>query len=380
MQSAASFRTPISELQTLFAVGAATILKTRSQHLKDTHAAAIPSWLTCVKDDVPGKCSLGKTLAGTWNLFQMPMSRAKPEPAHPDLRKTALPWKAPKPDVEDSRASALVRNILDSREYRPADEDTDFLRLDATRGVRLQIDYQKPENLLNEHGIAHSIVVFGSTRICEPDAARRRMTELEARLATDPRNEELSIQLRIARRIVDKSHYYSMAQEFGRIVGRAEGKLNNKLAVVTGGGPGLMEAANRGAHDVQARTVGLNITLPHEQYPNPYLTPGLCFQFHYFAIRKLHFLKRARALVVFPGGFGTLDELFETLTLIQTRKIPPVPVILVGKTFWEKAFNMDFLVAEGVIDPEDRELFWYAETAQEIWEDILRWYSLAGKT
>lgn len=310
----------------------------------------------------------------------MPKAREKPEPAHPDLRKTELPWKSPKPDIEDSRASALVRTIMDSREYRPADEDADFLRLDATRGIRLQIDYQKAENLLNEQGIAHSIVVFGSTRICEPDAARRRMTALEARVAAEPRNEELSVQLQIARRILDKSRYYSVAREFGEIVGRAEGELNNKLAVITGGGPGLMEAANRGAQDVRARTVGLNITLPHEQYPNPYLTPGLCFQFHYFAIRKLHFLKRARALVVFPGGFGTLDELFETLTLIQTRKIPPVPVILVGKAFWEKAFNMDFLVAEGVIDPEDRELFWYAETAQEIWEDILRWYSRAGKT
>ena len=151
------------------------------------------------------------------------------------------------------------------------------------------------------------------------------------------------------------------------------------MVVVTGGGPGVMEAANRGAYDVGAKTVGLNITLPHEQYPNPYVTPGLCFQFHYFALRKLHFLLRARALVAFPGGFGTFDELFETLTLVQTRKIKPVPVILVGEDYWRRAVDLDFLVAEGVIDAEDRELLWFAETAQEIWDGIRHWYQLAGE-
>ena len=151
------------------------------------------------------------------------------------------------------------------------------------------------------------------------------------------------------------------------------------MVVVTGGGPGVMEAANRGAYDVGAKTVGLNITLPHEQYPNPYITPGLCFRFHYFALRKLHFLLRARALVAFPGGFGTFDELFETLTLVQTRKIKPVPVILVGEDYWRRAVDLDFLVAEGVIDAEDRELFWFAETAQEIWDGIRHWYQLAGE-
>ena len=141
-----------------------------------------------------------------------------------------------------------------------------------------------------------------------------------------------------------------------------------------------MEAANRGAHEVKAKTAGLNIALPHEQFPNPYVTPGLCVQFHYFAIRKLHFLLRARALVVFPGGFGTLDELFETLTLIQTRKIRPLPVVLVGAGYWRRVFDPEFLVEEGVIDPEDRDLFWFAETAEEIWDDILRWYERAGKS
>ena len=141
----------------------------------------------------------------------------------------------------------------------------------------------------------------------------------------------------------------------------------------------MMEAANRGSQEAGARSVGLNITLPHEQYPNPYLTPDLCFHFHYFALRKLHFLKRARALVVFPGGYGTMDELFETLTLIQTRKILPVPVVLVGESFWRRAFDVDFLVEEGVIDPEDRDLFWYAEEAEEIWDGLQRWYQSAGR-
>jgi uncharacterized protein (TIGR00730 family) len=145
---------------------------------------------------------------------------------------------------------------------------------------------------------------------------------------------------------------------------------------MTGGGPGIMEAANRGAYDVGAKSIGLNIRLPREQYPNPYITPELCFRFHYFALRKLHFLLRAKALVAFPGGYGTLDEMFEALTLVQTRTIKPVPVVLVGERYWRQVFNVDFLVDEGVIDPEDRELFWFAETAQEIWEGIQHWHRI----
>lgn len=152
-----------------------------------------------------------------------------------------------------------------------------------------------------------------------------------------------------------------------------------KLAIVTGGGPGLMEAANRGAFEAGGNSVGLNINLPHEQFPNPYVTPDLCLRFHYFAIRKLHFLLRAAALVVFPGGFGSMDELFEVLTLAQTRKIEPLPIILVGKDFWSRAFDVEFLLEEGMIDPEDRDLFWYAESAEEIWEDILYWRQMAGR-
>ncbi|HLJ65675.1 MAG TPA: LOG family protein, partial [Stellaceae bacterium] len=154
---------------------------------------------------------------------------------------------------------------------------------------------------------------------------------------------------------------------------------DSRIMIMTGGGPGIMEAANRGAHDVGAPSIGLNIRLPREQYPNPYLTPDLAFRFHYFAIRKLHFIMRARALVAFPGGYGTMDELFEVLTLAQTRKMSPVPVILVGESYWRRVFDPDYLVAEGVIEPEDRDLFWYAESAQEAWDDILHWYEAAGE-
>ena len=159
-----------------------------------------------------------------------------------------------------------------------------------------------------------------------------------------------------------------------------KGPQDSRLVIMSGGGPGIMEAANRGAHEAGAMTVGLNISLPHEQYPNPYITPELCFRFHYFALRKMHFVKRAKALVAFPGGFGTFDELFETLTLVQTRKIDPLPVVLVGEAYWRKVFDSDFLVDEGVIDIEDRDLFWFAETADDIWEGLLCWYERKGES
>ncbi len=303
----------------------------------------------------------------------------KPRPPHDMRRAVDLPWRQPKPGFEDKDAPELVHAITASPNYRQADQDVDFLNRDDMRGARLHLDYQKAETLLEEDGIAHSIVVFGGTRICEPSAAKAHVAALEVERDANPTDPDIARRLAIAERLLEKSHFYDVAREFGQIVAAAEGEHGNRLVVVTGGGPGIMEAANRGAHDAGGRTVGLNITLPHEQYPNPYVTPTLCFRFHYFGIRKLHFLKRARALVVFPGGFGTFDELFETLTLIQTRKIRPVPVVLVGRSYWSRAFDADFLVDEGVIDIEDRELFWFAESAQEIWDDITRWYARAGR-
>jgi hypothetical protein len=190
---------------------------------------------------------------------------------------------------------------------------------------------------------------------------------------------KLQRSLAVAQRILAKSRYYEVARELGRIVGGCgSGPDDCRIMLVTGGGPGVMEAANRGAHDVGAKSIGLNITLPHEQYPNPYVTPDLCFRFHYFSTRKLHFLLRARALVAFPGGYGTLDEVFETLTLVQTRTIEPVPIVLVGEEYWRRVIDVDFLVDEGVIEEEDRDLFRYAETAAQAWQMIVRWHAVNG--
>ena len=310
------------------------------------------------------------------------MARKKSIPPKPHMeRREPLPWQCPKSKEEDPFAPERVQAILGSPSYRRGDEDVNFLATDGMRGVRLQVDYTKPELLLQEHRVRSTIVVFGSTRICEPCAAQRKVDVLTAEAAADPGNKGLARKLAVAQRILENSRYYEVAREFGRIASLANRTSGNYDSVVmTGGGPGIMEAANRGAFDAGVQSVGLNIVLPHEQYPNPYITPGLCFSFHYFAIRKLHFLLRAKALVAFPGGFGTLDELFEVLTLVQTRKIKPMPAVLVGERYWRRAIDFDFLVEEGVIDQEDRELFFFAETAQEIWDGIQSWHIGNGDT
>jgi uncharacterized protein (TIGR00730 family) len=303
----------------------------------------------------------------------------RPTLASTQPRSQPLPESAPKPAHEDPAAPERVAAILASPSYRPADRDPDFLEWDSVRGMRLAIDYQKAELLLAQNRIEHTIVVFGSSRLREPAAAARHLRDAEAAAAGAPADPECGRRLAVARRLMSNSRYYEVAREFGRLVGHAQlGPGGGRVVVMTGGGPGIMEAANRGASDTGAKTVGLNITLPHQQFPNPYVTPDLCFSFHYFAIRKLHFLNRARALVAFPGGFGTLDEVFETLTLIQTRKMPPVPIVLVGRAYWERAFDVEFLLSEGTIDPEDRELFGHAETAEQAWRMICHWHAAAG--
>jgi len=298
-----------------------------------------------------------------------------------EKRRTPLPQAHPKPPQDDPAAAKRLARIMAGTSYSSAaDDDPAFLRHPLTRGVRLQLDYHKPEVLLREHRIEGTIVVFGSTRTPEPKAAKRQRRAALTALAAHPDSVRLKKELDRAERIVEKSAYYDTARKLGRIIStHAAKKSGPRVVVVTGGGPGIMEAANRGAFDANALSVGLNITLPHEQFPNSYITPQLCFKFHYFAIRKLHFLLRAKAMVAFPGGFGTLDELFETLTLMQTRKIKPMPIILVGESFWKKAVNIDFLAEEGVIDPEDRDLFWYAETAEEVWNGIVEWYRKKGE-
>ncbi|NOX68336.1 MAG: LOG family protein [Gammaproteobacteria bacterium] len=304
-----------------------------------------------------------------------------PKPADPLRRNTPLPWQTVKSSQDDPDAAQRVERLVNSEVYRRPDRDIQFLEDDDVRGVRLEIDYLKAELHLRKHGIEQTIVVFGGTRITEPAEAQRNVEQLQKALDDDKQNTVVAERLAIAKRILAKSDFYRIAREFGGIVGRSgRGPQDCRVTLMTGGGPGIMEAANRGAFEVGAKSIGLNITLPHEQYPNPYISEELCFSVHYFAIRKLHFLLRAGALVVFPGGFGTLDELFETLNLVQSRKIKPLPVILVGEQYWRGVFDPDFLLQEGVIDAEDRELFWYAESATEIWEHISDWYRRADSS
>jgi len=251
----------------------------------------------------------------------------------------------------------------------------------VVRGPRLELDYLKPETHLRQHGVEQTIVVFGGTRIPEPAVAERKLEAIRNALESNPGDPGLRDRLRIAQSVLSNTRYYEIAREFGAIVGRSgEGPEDTRVTLMTGGGPGIMEAANRGAFDVGAKSIGLNITLPSEQYPNPYVSEDLCLNVRYFAIRKLHFLMRARALVVFPGGFGTCDELFETLTLVQTRKVEPLPIVLVGEEFWRKAFDVDFLVEQGVIEPAHRDLFSYAGTAREIWDGIRQWHIDEART
>jgi len=303
-----------------------------------------------------------------------------PWPPHPQHRREPLPESRPKAGEEDPGAPARVQALLDAPSYRRADQDVNFLERDEARGLRLNLEYMKPDLLLSEHAVSNTIVVFGSTRFSEPAAAQRRVQQLETELAGDPRDVELQRRMCVARRVLENSRYYEVAREFGRLVADSgKGPLDCSLVIMTGGGPGIMEAASRGAFERGAKTIGLNIDLPHEQFPNPYISPELCFRFRYFALRKMHFMQRARALVAFPGGFGTLDELFEALTLIQTRTIRPLPVVLVGRAYWERLIDFAYLMEEGAIDIEDRDIFWFAETAEDAWQGIIDWYRQSGE-
>jgi uncharacterized protein (TIGR00730 family) len=258
-----------------------------------------------------------------------------------------------------------------SSSYIKANEDLEFLNRDELRPVRLQLELLKPEMLLRNRRIRSTIVVFGGTRIVEPAEAQQLVVDADKAAALKPEDEDLAASAKRARRVLAKSRFYDEARAFGSMVSRANEKDDtHDFVIMTGGGPGIMEAANRGAWDVGAESIGLNITLPHEQQPNVYITPELCFQFRYFAIRKMHFLMRARALVAFPGGYGTMDELFEALTLIQTQKIEPLPIVLMGREFWDGIINFQRFVDEGVIAPRDIHLFRYAETAKEAWDCI----------
>ena len=268
-----------------------------------------------------------------------------------------------------------LRAILASPTYRLAYEDTDLLGQDDLRPLRLQLELLKPERILREQGVHSTVVVFGSARVSDAVTARHRLAALEQQAGTMPGNPTLGRELALAHRRVEQARYYEEAQHFAQLISarfQQEGRCD--FVVITGGGPGIMEAANRGAFEAGARSIGLNITLPHEQAPNPYMCPELAFRFHYFALRKMHFLLHAKGLVAFPGGYGTLDELFEVLTLIQTGKMQRIPVVLVGRAFWSRAVDFDLLLDEGYVSPSDLDLFTCVDKAEEIIGALERFY------
>ncbi len=277
------------------------------------------------------------------------------------------------------REQENLRRIQNSPSYILAERDIALLAMPELRPVRMQLELLKPELTFRDQQVQSTVVVFGGTQVVERSAGEQRLARAEAELAGDPQSPRLARKVQIARRLLEKAGYYDAAREFARLVSstcQVDGDCD--YVVVTGGGPGIMEAANRGAFDVDAKSIGLNITLPAEQHPNPYITPELCFQFHYFALRKLHFLLRAKALVVFPGGFGTLDELFDALTLRQTQRMQEIPIILYGRSYWEQVIDFRFLADEGVIADAHLELFEFAESPAEAWDSIQRFHAQSG--
>ncbi|WP_037479628.1 LOG family protein [Sphaerotilus natans] len=284
------------------------------------------------------------------------------EKAHPEL--TARNFPSAQEELQAAQPPSLYGGPESA--YRLAFADSAFLLREELRPVRMQLELLKPELVQTELGIESTIVIFGSARILPPETAAERLAEAEA-----DGNEAAVAR---ARRQVDMSRYYDEARRFGALVTQRSRTLETPIYVVTGGGPGIMEAGNRGAHEVGGKSIGLNIVLPHEQAPNPYITPELCFQFHYFALRKMHFVMRSIALVCFPGGFGTLDELFETMTLIQTGKSRRRPILLFGREFWTRLIDFDWLIETGMISPGDVNLFRFVETAEEAWAHLSAHY------
>lgn len=285
-----------------------------------------------------------------------------------------------------------MEKILSSPSYSLAQDDRHLLDKSEMRGVRMLLELGKPELALQADSITSTVIVFGGTQIVERPAAERRLSEARRAMARAQNTaavpasahvsaavpasamalEGLARELKRAEQLLAYSRYYDAAREFARLVS-IDNQCDDKrdYVIITGGGPGIMEAANRGAFDVGCKSIGLNIKLPSEQQPNPFITPELCFQFKYFALRKFHFILRAAAVVLFPGGFGTLDEMFETLTLRQTHRMQPVPIILFGRDYWSKVINFQFLADSGVISDEHLKLFSYAETPEEAWQQIL---------
>ena len=281
----------------------------------------------------------------------------------PHDRRLAEAW-------EILRAQQSVGDIMAPESNRLAFADPEFLLRRETRGIRFQLEMMKPDIAQQAQGVENTVVVFGSARFRSEEEAHKEL--VRARDSGDAQA------IQKAQTLLRNARYYEQARAFGNVVTKYSADKTNgrKLFICTGGGPGIMEAANRGAYEAGGISVGLNIALPHEQTPNPYITPSLSFKFHYFALRKMHFMMRAKALVAFPGGFGTLDELFETLTLVQCKKAKPVPIVLYGSDYWKRLFNIDVMVEEGVISEEDLNLFKYVDSVDEAWQFIRSFYEL----
>ena len=285
-------------------------------------------------------------------------------------------------DPDEAKLREKNETLLqNSPSYLIAYNDEVFLNSSEARPYRMQLELVKPELIMKAAQIRSTVIVFGSARLVSTDVAKKMLKKAESNLKDDPENKIYLAEVRKAESLLKFGKYYDQARDFARIVAKfnqqtapREGYAHHDFVICTGGGPGIMEAANRGAHDVGSMSIGLNISLPMEQTPNPFISNELCFQFHYFGIRKLHFMLRAMALVVFPGGFGTFDELFEGLTLRQTHRMQQLPIILFGEEFWRTAVNFDYLVETGVIDRDDLDLFIFVESPEQAWDEIVKYH------
>ena len=281
------------------------------------------------------------------------------------------------PSDDPSRVAGNLQKIIHSDTYQLAHQDLALLNTSSMRGVRMLLEISKPELHFEETGISSTIIVFGGARLQEKSAADANLEEAIRELDTDPNSTQLQRKVSRARNLVELSPFYDAAREFAFLASRfgqsdtSSSPCCSSHVIVTGGGPGIMEAANRGAFDAGCRSIGLNIDLPHEQSPNPYITPDLCFKFNYFALRKFHFVMRAVGAVLFPGGYGTLDELFEVLTLRQVGTQHAMPIILFGRDYWTRLIDFEFMADSGLIDDRDLDLIQFADTATEAW-DLLR--------
>lgn len=293
--------------------------------------------------------------------------------------------KTPLKDQRSERTADTAKmtdtSAIANDSYKLAYNDNALLMRDDLKAIRLHLEWLKADLIQQEQHINSTVVIFGGARFPELEQAQAMLAQAEKNLTASPNNDDLIQQRSIAENILSNSHYYQDARLLARKITKLSLTFDGQqFVVVTGGGPGVMEAANRGAAEVGGKSIGLNIVLPFEQKPNPYITPELSFQFNYFALRKMHFLKRAKGLVVFPGGFGTLDELFDTLTLIQTKKMGAIPVVLIGKTYWQRLIDFDFLVEQGAIKQADLQLFTLVDTVEEAWHYLCRFWNITAQT